>query len=234
MPVSVIGVKQLNTYIKTMFESDIKLNFISVKGEISNFKRHFSSGHWYFTLKDSEASIRCIMFSSCNMRVDFVPTDGVSVIIKGRVSVYEKEGQYQLYVEEMHPDGIGTISAEFFKLKEKLQNEGLFDADNKRPIVKFPRRIAVVTSGSGAAVEDIKNVLSRRYPLCDMVLCCVSVQGRFAAKEMISVLDRVYLLENVDTLIIGRGGGSAEDLAAFNDEKLVRKIYESPYNTNVL
>lgn len=229
MPTNEITVKQLNTYVKTLLESDSRLSFISVRGELSNFKCHFSSGHWYFTLKDNDASVRCIMFSASAKRVKFFPEDGMSVSVKGRVSLYEKDGQYQFYVEEMSILGAGDIAFEFFKLKEQLQKEGLFDAESKRPIEKFPKRIAVVTSGSGAAAEDIKNVMSRRYPRCEIVMCPVSVQGSGAAKQIIDVLDRIYLLDGIDTVIIGRGGGSAEDLLPFNDEALVRKVYESPF-----
>lgn len=229
MAVNEITVKQLNLYVKTLLESEPRLNYISVKGEISNFKSNFSSGHWYFTLKDSDAAVKCVMFSSSTNRVKFLPQDGMSVVLKGRVSLYEKEGQFQFYAEEMTTVGEGDLAAEFLKLKEKLQKEGLFDVDSKRPIEKFPKRIAVVTSGSGAAVEDIKNVMARRFPLCEVLLCPIPVQGVGAASQIVSVLDRIYQLENIDTIIIGRGGGSAEDLQAFNNENLVRKIYESPF-----
>lgn len=229
MAVNEITVKQLNSYVKTLLESDPRLTYISVKGEISNFKNHFSSGHWYFSLKDSDAAVKCVMFSRSAKTVKFLPQDGMSVVLRGRVSLYEKDGQFQFYAEEMTVAGEGDLAAEFLKLKEKLQKEGLFDTESKRPIVKFPKRIAVVTSGSGAASEDIKNVMSRRFPLCQIIMCPAPVQGDGAALQIISVLDRVYQLENIDTVIIGRGGGSAEDLQVFNDENLVRKIYESPF-----
>lgn len=229
MAVNEITVKQLNTYVKNLLESDSRLSYISVKGEISNFKSHFSSGHWYFSLKDNDAAVKCMMFSICAARVNFIPQDGMSVVLKGRVSLYEKDGQFQFYVEEMTTLGEGDIAAEFLKIKEKLQKEGLFDADSKRPIEKFPKRIAVVTSGSGAASEDIKNVMARRYPVCEILMCPVSVQGSAAALQIISALDRIYQLDNIDTVIIGRGGGSAEDLQVFNNEMLVRKVYESPF-----
>lgn len=229
MAVNEITVKQLNSYVKTLLESDPRLTYISVKGEISNFKNHFSSGHWYFSLKDNDAAVKCVMFSRSAKTVKFLPQDGMSVVLRGRVSLYEKDGQFQFYAEEMTVAGEGDLAAEFLRLKEKLQKEGLFDAESKRPIVKFPKRIAVVTSGSGAASEDIKNVMSRRFPLCQIIMCPAPVQGDGAALQIISVLDRVYQLENIDTVIIGRGGGSAEDLQVFNDENLVRKIYESPF-----
>ena len=229
MAVNEITIKQLNSYVKNLLESDPRLTYIAVKGEISNFKSHFSSGHWYFSLKDNESAVKCVMFSWSANRVKFLPQDGMSVVLKGRVSLYEKDGQFQFYAEEMTVAGEGDLAAEFLRLKEKLQKEGLFDAESKRPIVKFPKRIAVVTSGSGAASEDIKNVMARRFPLCEILMCPAPVQGVGAASQIVSVLDRVYQLENIDTVIIGRGGGSAEDLQVFNDENLVRKVYESPF-----
>lgn len=224
-----ISVKQLNLYVKSLVDSDPRLAFVSVKGEISNFKNHYSSGHWYFTLKDKDASIRCVMFRSSAMRVRFEPEDGLSVIVSGRVSIYEKDGQYQFYCEEMHADGEGDLSLAFRQVKEKLEKEGLFSPESKRAIPTFPKKIAVITSDTGAAIQDICNIITRRYPLCTLVICPVSVQGESAVPDMLDALDRVYELPDIDTIIIGRGGGSAEDLSAFNDEKLARKIYESPY-----
>lgn len=224
-----ITVSQLNTYVKSLIENDPHLTFINVSGEISNFKNHFSSGHLYFTLKDQNASIRCVMFRSSASRVNFVVEDGLSVTVKGRVSLYEKDGQYQLYAEEMHPTGEGDLALAFKQVKEKLEKEGLFDSESKRPLVKFPKRIAVVTSDTGAAVKDILNITSTRYPSCEIVMCPVLVQGDTAAADMVKTLERIYQLDNIDAIIIGRGGGSAEDLHCFNDEVLARKIYESPF-----
>ena len=224
-----ITVSQLNTYVKSLIENDPRLTVVSVSGEISNFKNHYSSGHWYFTLKDQNASVRCVMFRSSAMRVRFRAEDGLSVVLKGRVSLYEKDGQYQFYAEEMHPVGEGDLSLQFKQVKEKLEREGLFDASSKRPLPKFPRRIAVITSDTGAAVKDILNITASRYPACEIVMCPVLVQGDMAAADMIKTLDRVYALNDIDTIIIGRGGGSAEDLHCFNDEALARKIYESPF-----
>ncbi len=223
-----LTVKQLNLYVRSLIEGDIKLADICVCGEISNFKNHYGSGHLYFTLKDNDAAIKCVMFRSFASRLKFVPEDGFKVILRGRVSLYEKDGSYQFYAEEMLPDGIGDIALAFEQIKEKLQKEGLFDIENKRPIPKFPKRIAVVTSETGAAVRDIINILSRRWPLAQIVLCPVSVQGESAVPDMIDALNRIYSLEGFDLLIIGRGGGSIEDLWAFNSEDLARKIYESP------
>lgn len=224
-----ITVSQLNTYVKSLIENDPRLTLINVSGEISNFKNHFSSGHWYFTLKDQNASVRCVMFRSAASRVKFDVTDGLAAILKGRVSLYEKDGQYQFYAEEMHPVGEGDLALQFKQVKEKLEQEGLFDQSSKRPLVKFPKRIAVVTSDTGAAVRDILNITATRYPACEILMCPVLVQGDMAARDMIKTLDRVYALDNIDTIIIGRGGGSAEDLHCFNDEVLARKIYESPF-----
>jgi exodeoxyribonuclease VII large subunit len=223
-----VSVKQLNLYAKSLIEGDLRLNDIYVKGEISNFKNHYASGHLYFTLKDNDAAIRCVMFKGYTNQIKFKVEDGLNVIIRGRVSIYEKDGQFQLYAQEMHPDGLGDISLQFEQIKQKLQNEGLFDADSKRPIPKFPKRIAVVTSKTGAAVQDIINVLTRRWKLCEIMLCPVLVQGENAAGDMISTLERIYALSDCDLIIIGRGGGSIEDLWAFNNEALARKIYESP------
>ena len=224
-----ITVSQLNTYVKSLIENDTRLTFVNVSGEISNFKNHFSSGHWYFTLKDQNASIRCVMFRSSASRVKFSVEDGLAVVLKGRVSLYEKDGQYQFYAEEMHPLGEGDLALQFKQVKEKLEREGLFDTSTKRPLVKFPKRIAVVTSDTGAAIKDILNITATRYPACEIVMCPVLVQGDNAARDMVKTLDSVYSLNNIDAIIIGRGGGSAEDLHCFNDETLARKIYESPF-----
>ncbi len=223
-----ITVRQLNSYVKSLIEGDARLSLISVTGELSNVKIHYQSGHLYFTLKDNEASIKCVMFKSSVMRMKFTATDGMQVVLRGRVSIYERDGQYQFYAEEMHEAGEGDLALAFKQIKEKLQSEGLFDEENKRPLKRFPRKIAVITSSTGAAVKDILNITSKRYPLCKIVMCHVSVQGELAVGDMLKALDRVYALEDIDTIIIGRGGGSAEDLWAFNDEALARKIYESP------
>ena len=223
-----ISVKQLNYYVKSLIDSDVRLNNVTVNGELSNFKNHYSSGHWYFTLKDKDASVSCVMFRFAAGRVNFKPQDGMKLTLTGRVSIYEADGKYQLYVDSMVPFGIGDLAQQFKLVKEKLQKEGLFDESSKRPIPLFPKRVAVVTSDTGAAVRDICSTLNSRLPTCEVILCPVAVQGVTAASEMISTLDRIYSLSDIDAVIIGRGGGSAEDLAAFNDEMLARKIYESP------
>lgn len=225
---SVLSVRQLNLYVRSLIEGDIRLNNVTVTGELSNFKDHYSSGHFYFTLKDKDAAIRCVMFRSFASRVLFRPQDGMQVVLRGKVSLYEKDGQYQFYAEEMLSAGAGDLNLQFEQIKEKLQNEGLFDADSKRELPLFPKNIAVVTSETGAAVQDILNILSRRWPVSNVVFCPVSVQGEGAVPEMCDALDRIYQLDYTDLIIIGRGGGSAEDLWAFNSEILARKIYESP------
>ena len=223
-----LSVKQLNLFVKSLIEGDVRLNNVYVTGEISNFKNHYQSGHFYFTLKDNDAQIRCVMFRAYACRVPFMVRDGLKVLLRGRVSLYEKDGQYQFYAEEMHEQGLGDISLQFQQIKEKLEKEGLFLEENKRQIPAFPQRIAVITSDTGAAVQDILNITARRYPLCEIMLCPVAVQGENAVPSMIDALERVYALGNCDTIIIGRGGGSIEDLWAFNSEALARKIYESP------
>ncbi len=223
-----VTVKQLNLFVKSIIEGEPKLNDIYVTGEISNFKNHYASGHLYFTLKDNDASIRSVMFKGYASRLKFAVSDGLKVIVRGRVSIYEKDGQYQFYAEEMFPDGLGDISLQFEQIKERLTKEGLFDIQNKRALPEFPKSIAVITSETGAAVRDIINILTRRYPLVEIVLCPVSVQGENAVPEMLDALDRIYSLSRCDLIIIGRGGGSIEDLWAFNSEALARKIFESP------
>jgi exodeoxyribonuclease VII large subunit len=169
------------------------------------------------------------MFRSSAARVKFQVEDGLAVVIKGRVSLYEKDGQYQFYAEEMHPVGEGDLALQFKQVKEKLEREGLFNTESKRSLPKFPKRIAVITSDTGAAIRDILNLTSTRYPACEIVMCPVLVQGELAAQNMVNTLDRVYKLDDIDTIIIGRGGGSSEDLHCFNDETLARKIFESPF-----
>ena len=226
--VNSLSVKQLNFYVRSLIEGDAILNNVTVLGEISNFKNHYQSGHFYFTLKDSDAAVRCVMFKAYAQQIKFKPSDGMKVLLKGRVSLYEKDGQYQFYAEEMLEDGIGDITRKFNEIKDKLSMEGLFDTSSKRPIPKFPKRIAVVTSDTGAAVEDILNILSRRWKTSEIIMCPVAVQGKCAVPEICSTLERLYCLSDIDVIIIGRGGGSIEDLWAFNEEALARKIYESP------
>jgi len=226
MRVAVISVKQLNSYVKSLLESDEHLCSFYLKGEISNFKDHYQSGHLYFSLKDSDAVIRAVMFRSSAAYLKFKPQDGMSVICRGRVSLYERDGSYQFYAEEMIPDGVGDLTVAFNQIKEKLEAKGYFDPEIKKPITEFPKRIAVITSDTGAAVQDILNISSRRYPLCEIIMCPVRVQGDSAVFELIDAIKRVDKLFLVDTIIIGRGGGSIEDLWAFNSEELAEAIHE--------
>ena len=226
--VSAITVSQLNLYVKSLLEGDVHLQNITITGELSNFKNHYASGHWYFTLKDEEAAIRCVMFRTYAGSVRFSPRDGDTVVLQGRVSLYEKDGQYQLYAERMYPVGAGALALQFERIKEKLNAEGLFDTSRKKPLPKYPENIAVVTSDTGAAVKDILSILKRRYPLARVIMCPVTVQGETAVPQMLLTLERLYRLNAADVIIIGRGGGSAEDLWEFNDEMLARKIAASP------
>ncbi len=223
-----ITVKQLNLYVRSLIEGDKHLSFVSVAGEISNFKNHYSSGHLYFSLKDSDALIRCVMFKSSAVRLKCELYDGLAVVCRGRVSLYEKDGQYQFYVEDISPAGEGELAIKFQQIKDKLEKQGLFEPAHKRPITSFPKTVAVVTSETGAALQDILNILSRRFPICDVLLCPALVQGADAPSSIISALERLYQLNIADVIIVGRGGGSIEDLWAFNDEELARVIYNSP------
>ena len=224
----IVTVKQLNTYVRSIIEGDARLRYISVRGEISNLKNNYASGHLYFTLKDNDAVIRCVMFKQNAMRCPITITDGSGVVCTGKVSLYEKDGQYQLFVESIILDGVGDLAEQFRIIKEKLESEGLFDIKSKRPLPKFPKNIAVVTSGSGAALQDILNIISRRFPICKVTVYPVTVQGDTAAGSIINSLERIYDNCTSDLIIVGRGGGSAEDLWAFNDEKLARTVFESP------
>ncbi len=227
MPSTVISVKQLNLYVKSLLEGDSNLSYLSIVGEISNFKSHYASGHMYFTLKDDTATLKCVMFKGNASRLRFVPQDGMKVVCSGRVSVYERDGIYQLYCENMTPDGEGDLIAAYEKLKAKLESEGLFEKSRKKALPLFPKKVGVITSQTGAAVRDILSVLERRYPLCEIIFCPATVQGVDAPKDLCAALDAVYATE-AEVIIIGRGGGSVEDLWCFNDEKLARKISESP------
>lgn len=226
---TVLSVKQLNLYVRTLLEGDVRLSYLSVTGELSNFKNH-TSGHLYFSLKDNDALIRCVMFKGNALSLNTELKDGDKVICYGRVSLFERDGTYQLYVEKIVPVGLGEVAERFRIVKERLEREGLFSAERKKPLPYFPKKIAVVTSESGAALQDIVNIISRRYPLCKVTICPVLVQGEQAPASIIKVLLKVYKTD-ADLIIIGRGGGSAEDLSAFNDEKLARCLADSPIPT---
>ena len=218
-----LSVTQLNEYLKMLLDGDRVLSSVFVRGEISNFKL-YSSGHAYFTLKDDAGQLKSVMFRSYFSRMAFLPEDGMRVIAHGRVSVYESSGQYQLYVDDLQPDGAGSLALRFEQLKRKLAAEGLFDESRKRPLPPMPRRIGVITSPSGAAVHDIINVLGRRFPAAEMILYPSEVQGTQASAQLISGVEFFSMTGLVDIIILGRGGGSAEDLWAFNDEYLARAV----------
>lgn len=223
----VLSVSQLNRYIKMNFDADENLANIFISGEISNFTNHYRTGHLYFTLKDDSAAVRAVMFNSSAKRLKFMPEDGMKVIARGRVSVYEASGQYQLYVDDMQPDGVGALNLAYEQLKEKLQKEGLFSEFHKKPLPPYPEKVGVITSPTGAAVRDIINVLGRRFPYAEIVFCPVLVQGEGAHLQLTDAVNLFNSERAADVIIIGRGGGSIEDLWEFNDEGLARAVYNS-------
>ena len=222
-----ISVSQLNEYAGRLIANDEMLQGLLVEGEISNFKAH-SSGHWYFTLKDEQSSVRCVMFRQYNRTVGFRPADGMKVVVGGGANLYLRDGAFQLYAQTMANAGLGRLYEQFEALKTKLAAEGLFDAAHKKPLPRFPRRIGVVTSPTGAVIRDIIHVSARRNPGVELLLVPCRVQGDGAAEEMISALETLWQTEGVDVILIGRGGGSLEDLWEFNRENLARAIYRSP------
>jgi len=223
----ILSISDLNNYIKKKFDSDEKLLSVWVKGEISNFSNHYKTGHLYFSLKDDKGLIRAVMFSFNAKSLRFEPNNGMMVIAHGRVSVFERDGQYQLYVDDMQPDGVGALYIAYNQLKSKLEEEGLFDPKYKKEIPKIPLSIGVITSPTGAAVRDIINVLGRRFPLAKVNLYPVLVQGAGAVPQLIEGVEFFNKRKNVDVIIIARGGGSIEDLWAFNSEELARVIFAS-------
>ena len=220
----IFSVAQLTGYIKDLIEEDGYLQNVTVKGEISNFIAH-RSGHWYFTLKDENSQIKAVMFRGSNMRVNFKPEDGHKVILQGKVSVYEGRGEYQIYATAMKRDGLGDLYVAFEEMKARLATEGLFDVAYKKPLPRFPFKIGVITSANGAAVRDIKNIATRRCPSVQLVLYPALVQGAGTEESLIKALDFFENAYKVDAIIIGRGGGSIEDLWGFNGEGLARKIF---------
>lgn len=225
-----ISVGALTRYIKYKIDNDVNLQEVYIKGEISNFKKH-SRGHFYFTIKDEESRISAIMFASSTKNVAFEPMDGTKVLVKGRISVFEQTGNYQIYVSEMMEDGVGNLYALYEKLKQDLKKEGLFDESHKKSIPKVPNRVGVVTAPTGAAIRDIISTINRRYPLCEVILFPSLVQGNGAKEDIVNKI-KIADTYNLDTLIVGRGGGSIEDLWAFNEEIVARAIYEC--NTPVI
>ena len=223
----IISVTELNLYIKAKLDGDPLLSGLLVRGEISNFKR-YSSGHCYFTLKDAGGAVRAVMFNSSAQRLKFDPTDGMRVIAGGRASVYERDGQYQLYITSLEPEGVGALHLAYEQLKEKLAGEGLFDESIKKPVPRYPKRIGVITSPTGAAVRDIINIAGRRFPLAEICVYPAVVQGEGSVPTLLAGLEYFGFTSPADVIIIGRGGGSIEDLWSFNSEELARKIRPSP------
>ncbi len=224
MQETILSVSEITNLIKvTLEESYSEVNVI---GEISNFKAHVS-GHWYFTLKDANAQISCTMWRGLNSYVFFTPQDGMKVIVSGRITVYPPRGSYQIDVRSMKPAGIGELQAAFEKLKQKLAAEGLFDVEHKKPIPKFPKKIGIVTAIDGAAFQDMKSIAARRYPLVELVIAPCRVQGEGAAQEIVESIKLLNQFDDIDTIIVGRGGGSLEDLWPFNEEIVARAIFNS-------
>lgn len=225
-PERILSVTQLNQYIRTLLDDDPFLSNICVRGELSNYKV-YPSGHHYFTLKDSESSLRCVMFKGSAVKLRFRPENGMSVTVYGRVSVFPRDGAYQLYASAIMPEGVGDLQIAFEQMKEKLSKEGLFDETHKKPLPAFPERIAIITSSAGAAVHDMIRILGRRWPLVKILLLPVRVQGVEAPPEIVGAIRYANEFKVADLIITGRGGGSIEDLWAFNDERVARAIYES-------
>ncbi|MGG0716546.1 exodeoxyribonuclease VII large subunit [Robertmurraya massiliosenegalensis] len=221
-----LTVAALTKYIKRKFDADPHLQGVLVKGEISNFKQH-SSGHMYFTLKDEKARILAVMFSSDARSMKFVPENGMKVLISGNITVYEQSGQYQIYVKSMQPDGIGELYLAYEQLKGKLDKEGLFSPTHKKPIPKYPRTIGVITSPTGAAVRDILTTIKRRYPIAHILIIPAIVQGDHAKNSIVNAINKANEMDEIDCLIVGRGGGSIEELWGFNEEMVARAIYAS-------
>lgn len=226
MEAKVATVSQINGYVKKILDHNIILNNVWIKGEISNFKHHYS-GHLYITLKDEGAVLKAVMFRNSAQSLSFEPSDGMKVLARGRISVYEAGGSYQLYIEEMIPDGVGDLYIAYEKLKKQLEEEGLFAPEHKKPIPQFPKAVGVVTASTGAAVRDIINVITRRYPMAEIILFPAQVQGTGAAESIVRAIEYFNASGEVDTLIVGRGGGSIEDLWAFNEEITARAIFAS-------
>lgn len=224
---SILSVSQLNFYAKSLLDGDPVLSEVFVCGEISNLTDHYRSGHLYFSLKDEKSVVRAVMFAGNASKLKFKPEEGMSIIAIGRVSLYETTGQFQLYIEQMQPEGTGELAVAFNQLKLKLEKEGLFDENVKKKIPDFPKKIGVITSDTGAVRHDVETVLSRRFPLAEMILYPSAVQGENSVPQLIKGMQYFNNQKNVDVIIIGRGGGSMEDLWAFNSELLAREIYKS-------
>jgi exodeoxyribonuclease VII large subunit len=222
-----VSVTQLNEFIKNLIDNTAQLNHVYVKGEISNFKNHYGTGHFYFTLKDDGGLIRAVMFRSSASKLKFMPENGMRVVLHGRVSAFVRDGQYQLYADSMEPDGVGALYIAYEQLKKRLESEGLFDPARKKPLPKIPTRVGIITSATGAAVRDMIHVAGRRFPFAKLILYPSLVQGPGAAAQLIEGVQYFNRTASVDVIILGRGGGSIEDLWAFNDETLARTVAAS-------
>ena len=226
MSEKILSITQLNEYIRSMMDSDLLLSGVSVRGEISNYKC-YPSGHHYFTLKDEGASLKCVLFKGNTFRLRFKPENGMKVIAFGRITVYPRDGAYQLYCTSMTVDGVGDLHVAFEQLKKKLEGQGMFDPSHKKPLPQYPGTICIITSPAGAAVHDMLRILNKRYPLVKVKLLPVRVQGQEAPEEIASAIAYANAYDLADLLIVGRGGGSLEDLWAFNTEPVARAIYNS-------
>ena len=224
MAEAVFTVSEINEYVRMVLDSDARLRRVWLRGEISNFVNHYKTGHFYFSLKDEASSLRAVMFRGSNCRLTFAPENGMRVLALGEIRAYPRDGQTQIVISEMQPDGAGSLALAFEQIKRRLESEGLFDAARKRALPTYPRRIGVITSPTGAAVHDIIRITSRRYPLAEIVVFPALVQGEGAAESLRMGVEFFSAVDLVDVVIIGRGGGSAEDLWAFNDEELARSI----------
>ncbi len=224
---SILTVSQINTYLKSLVDGDCNLKNIYVSGEISNFTNHYRTGHFYFTLKDESSAVKAVMFRTAAQRVSFEVQNGMKVLVRASVSVYERDGIYQLYCEDIIPEGVGELTLAFEQLKDKLSKKGMFSDEHKKPLPEFPKKIGVITSPTGAALQDILTVLSRRYPSGEIVFEGVQVQGDSAAHQIAEAIKKFNRLGGADVLIVGRGGGSIEDLWAFNEEEVAEAIFGS-------
>ncbi|MCE5240651.1 exodeoxyribonuclease VII large subunit [bacterium] len=226
LPPQALSVTELTAYLKRLLERDEILSDVSVRGEVSNFTRH-SSGHLYFSLKDDNATLSCVCFRNIASRVRFPVDSGMRLVVEGNISVYEKQGRYQLLVRAMRPDGVGELAAAFEGLKAKLEQEGLFAPERKRPLPRFPRGIGLITSPTGAAIRDLVSIISRRFPLARIVVIPTVVQGEAGADSIVGSLKLANARDDLDVLVVGRGGGSLEDLWCFNEEAVARAVFAS-------
>ncbi len=221
-------VSEITARIKETIEEEIGFEYVWIVGEISNFKGNYASGHWYFSLKDKDTQISAVSFKWANQYIKFIPENGMEVICCGQISVYEKQGSYQINVRYIEPKGVGAQALALEQLKERLLAEGLFNEERKRPLPYLPRKIGIVTSPTGAAVKDILEILDRRFPNLEILISPTRVQGDEAPKEIVSALSKLYKIDEIELIILARGGGSKEDLCAFNDEGIAREIAKSP------